>query len=112
MILLGVAAQGKFGPVAAYDPTAPRRTFGAESAWFPVLDALGPRGLRRALIAAGLSPQVAGGVVWFLDDQRHLDRAQGQSTRTRYRRALDGLDPAAVAELAKPARARKATAAA
>jgi hypothetical protein len=86
-----------------YDPKAPRRTFNGEEAWFPLLEDLGHRGLRVALIEAGLTPQLAGGVVWFLDDQRHLDRHQSDKSRNRYRRELDELDPDAIRALARRA---------
>lgn len=80
-----------------------RRTFRGEEKWFPLLEELGHRELRRALILAGLSAQVAGGVVWFLDDQLHLDRHQTQQSRTRYRDTLASLNPAEVRALANQA---------
>lgn len=84
-----------------YDPKAPRRTFNGEEAWFPLLEEFGHRRLRAALIAGGLSAQVAGGIVWFLDDQMHLDRHQGQKSRNRYRKDLDELDPVAIRALGR-----------
>lgn len=78
-----------------YDPSAPRHTYRGEDAWFELLEDrdVGPFRLRRALIASGLSPQVASGIVFFLDDQRRLERYQDEGTRTRYRAALRELDP-------------------
>jgi len=80
-----------------------RRTYRGEERWFELLDVLGHRALRNAFIAEGVSPQTAMGLVFFIDDQRHLDRHQTQQSRTRYRRQLEGLDLATVAELANRA---------
>lgn len=77
-----------------------RRTYRGEEQWFPLFQELGHRGLRQALIGAGVSAQVAGGIVWFLDDQMHLDRHQNEASRNRYRGALASLDPAQVRVLA------------
>lgn len=79
--------------VVALDPKK-RRTYRGEEKWFPVLKELGPSGLRAAFIAAGISPQVAGNLVWFIEDQQTLERTLSQSTRNNYRGALAALDPA------------------
>lgn len=84
--------------MAVVSITKRRRTYAGEEAWFPLLDAFGPSRLRRGLIACGVTPQVAGNLVWFLEDQRDLrPLAQMANTRTRYREALAQLDPAEVA---------------
>ncbi len=80
-----------------------RRTYRGEECWFPLLDDPGPFALRRAFIGLGISPPTASGLVFFLDDQRHLDRHQDDSTRVRYRRILSTLDVARVADLANRA---------
>jgi len=80
-----------------------RRTYAGEELWFPLLEDFGPSALRRGLIGVGVSPQVAGGLVWFLEDQLLLARTQTDHTRTRYRRVLAELDPAKVARAAKQA---------
>lgn len=77
-----------------------RRRYGVEEQWFPLLEDFGHAGLRMALIRAGQSPQVAGNLVWFLEDQLTLERALSQSTRTNYRGLLAELDPAKVRRLA------------
>lgn len=79
-----------------------RRTYAGEERWFPLLEELGPSALRRGLIACGLSASIAGGVVWFLEDQLLLDRTQHTHTRTKYRRVLESLDPSAVRARAIP----------
>jgi hypothetical protein len=75
-----------------------RRTYAGEEAWFPLLEQHGPSALRRGLIEAGVSPQVAAGLVFFLEDQLTLaPHVQHQGTRTRYRATLAALDPSTVA---------------
>jgi hypothetical protein len=69
-----------------------RRTYHGEQEWFEVLEDVGPSALRRALIATGVTPRVAGNLVWFLEDQLLLDRHQGESSRNRYRAELAELD--------------------
>jgi hypothetical protein len=44
-----------------------RRTYRGEEKWFALLDDLGRRSLRDAFIEAGVSPQTAMGLVFFLD---------------------------------------------
>ena len=87
--------------VELYDPKNPRRTYAGEEAWFGLLDELGHAGLRRAFIAAGETPTVAGNLVWFLEEQRSLDRHLSKLSRHRYRCALDELDPDKVRKLAR-----------
>jgi len=82
--------------------TRRRRTYAGEEAWFELLAELGHRRLRNALIDSGLTAQVAGGIVWFLDDQVNLDRRQTNVTRVRYRRVLAELDPEEVRARAIP----------
>jgi hypothetical protein len=77
-----------------------RRRYNGEEDWIPLLQRIGHRRLRLALIASGVSPTLAGQVVWFLDEQLHLDRHLGEASRTKYRRVLEGLDVARVADLA------------
>ena len=69
-----------------------RRTYRGEEEWFPLLDEHGHRALRNAFIECGVSAQQANGLVFFLDDQLHLERHQDADSRRRYRRLLDGLD--------------------
>lgn len=76
-----------------YDPKDPRRTYRGEQEWFGLLEELGHAGLRRAFIAAGESPQVAGNLVWFLEEQVTLERHLTDTSRSRYRRVLAELDP-------------------
>ena len=78
-----------------------RRTYAGEEVWFPLLEEHGLVKLRRAFISAGVTPQVAAGLVFFLVDQLELDRQQTESTRNRYRRILAELDPAEVARAAR-----------
>lgn len=78
-----------------------RRTYAGEELWFPLLEEHGLVKLRRAFISAGVTPQVAAGLVFFLVDQLELDRQQTESTRNRYRRILAELDPAEVARAAR-----------
>lgn len=80
-----------------------RRTYRGEDAWFELLDRFGFRALRAGFVACGVTPQVAGGIVWFLDDQRMLDRSQTDSTRNRYRQILATLSPSEVAKAAAEA---------
>ncbi len=89
-----------------------RRTYRGEEEWFPLLDELGHRGLRNAFIGAGVSAQTAMGLVFFLDDQRNLDRHQTSNSRARYRTVLRGLDVTTVAELAAGAIPRQVKSAA
>lgn len=80
-----------------------RRTYRGEQAWFGVLDRVGVSGLRSGLIGAGISPQVAGGVAFFVEDQMHLRRHQSHAARNRYRKVLEQLDPHEVERLARRA---------
>jgi hypothetical protein len=77
-----------------------RRYYRGEERWFPLLEELGHQDLRDGFIAAGVAPQVAGGLVWFLDDQMRLTRHQSESSRNRYRRLLETLDSSKVRKLA------------
>lgn len=78
-----------------------RRRYHGEEEWLPLLEELGPSALRRGYIVCGVPPQVAGNLVWFLEDQLTLDRTQTGMTRTRYRRILADLDPDEVARAAR-----------
>lgn len=73
-----------------------RRTFRGEEEWFPLLEEYGHRALRNAFIEAGIPAQTAMGLVFFLDDQLHLERHQTDKSRVRYRRLLSQLDLAMV----------------
>ena len=84
-----------------YDPKNPRRTYRGEEEWFELLEELGPFTMRRALIAAGETPTVAGNLVWFLDEQVTLDRHLTERSRVRYRQALAELDPEKVRAAAR-----------
>ena len=94
---------------ASAKPPVPRATYRGEEKWFDLLDEVGPFALRRAFIDAGLSPSVAGGVVFFLDEQRTLDRHFSPDQRTNYRRLLAEFDPDEIANapiiFIRPARA-------
>jgi len=79
--------------LTVYDPKNPRRTFRGEERWFALLEEMGPRRFRAALILLGVSPAIAGNIVWFLDDQRQLERHLTEPTRGKYRKILSGLDP-------------------
>lgn len=87
--------------IGLYDPKNPRRTYAGEEAWFGLLEELGHGGLRRAFIAAGETPTVAGNLVWFLEEQVTLDRHLNHASRSRYRRVLAALDPEKVRKLAR-----------
>jgi hypothetical protein len=73
-------------------PTQLRRRYAGEEAWFPLLEKVGHGPLRAAFIECGVEPQVAGGLVFFLEDQITLSRHQAADTRKRYRKVLRGLD--------------------
>lgn len=73
--------------------TALRRTYRGEELWFPLLEQHGHTQLRRGLIACGVAPATAAGLVFFIDDQMHLERHQSESTRFNYRAVLRELDP-------------------
>ena len=82
--------------------TKRRATYRGEGDWLPLLEVVGPSRLRRAFIDCGVSPQVAGNLVWFLEDQALLaDFAQSDHTRTRYRRILAELSPEEVRAAAR-----------
>ena len=69
-----------------------RRTYRGEEEWFPLLEEFGHRTLRRKFMACGITPTVAGQLVWFLDEQLHLERSLNQASRARYRQILRKLD--------------------
>lgn len=81
-----------------------RRTYAGEEEWLGLFEELGHARMRRGFIGVGVSPQVAGGLVWFLEDQLTLDRTQNAATRVRYRRVLAELDPEKVREEANRAK--------
>lgn len=89
-------APGSLGYMTEIE-TKRRRTYAGEEAWFPVLDELGHRGLRAGFIHAGVSPVVAGNLVFWLEDQARLDRHFSKEQGVQYRRILRGLDPVKVA---------------
>lgn len=91
------------GPVAlgVYDPKNPRRTYRGEEEWFELFEELAHGRLRRAFIAAGQTPNVAGNLVWFLEEQVTLERHLSPDSRVNYRRRLAELDPSEVRELGR-----------
>jgi hypothetical protein len=84
-----------------YDPKNPRRTYRGEEQWFELLEEFDAFTLRRAFIAAGESPTVAGNLVWFLEEQVSLERHLSRDAAVKYRRVLDDLDPEKVRKLAR-----------
>lgn len=78
-----------------------RRTYAGEETWFPLLEELGPSRLRRAFIRCGVSPAIAGNLVWFLEDQVSLERHFDAGTGVKYRQALRALDPVEVLRAAR-----------
>jgi|HubBroStandDraft_6_1064221.scaffolds.fasta_scaffold667821_3 hypothetical protein len=71
----------------------PRHTYRGEKDWFEFLEAVGHREARARFMYWGdLSATVAGQLVWFLDEQIHLDRHLTERSRVRYRDILDTLD--------------------
>jgi len=69
-----------------------RRTFRGEEAWFPLFEDFTPYQVRAGFIESGVSPTVAGQLVWFLLEQQSLDRHLSEESRTKYRKALGALD--------------------
>jgi hypothetical protein len=80
--------------------TEPRRRYGVEKEWMPLLVKMGHTKLRYGFMGAGVPPQVASGLVFFLEDQLTLERHQTDQTRTRYRKVLRDLDIEDVEEAA------------
>ena len=78
-----------------------RRTYAGEETWFPLLEELGPSRLRRAFIRCGVSPAIAGNLVWFLEDQLVLERNSSDKSRVSYRCILRALDPVEVLRAAR-----------
>ncbi|MHB1519301.1 MAG: hypothetical protein ACYCVN_12445 [Acidimicrobiales bacterium] len=70
-----------------------RRNYRGEERWFPLLERYGHSALRRGFMDAGVSPTLAGQLVWFLDEQLSLDRSTAGTSRSRYRHVLAELDP-------------------
>ena len=82
--------------VVRMDPKR-RRVHNVEEDWFALLAELGPSALRRGFIGAGVSPQVAAGLTFFIEDQAALaPHAHSHSTRSRYRAVLRSLSQAEV----------------
>jgi hypothetical protein len=73
-------------------PAQVRRTYRGEEEWFPLLEEAGPSRLRKAFIATGVTPAVAGQLVWFLEEQLHLERHLSHRSRVSYRQVLRDLD--------------------
>ena len=69
-----------------------RRSYKGEQEWFHLLDDPGHVPLRRAFIDCGISPTMAGQLVWFLEEQRSLDRHLNRTSRASYRAILEGID--------------------
>jgi hypothetical protein len=80
-----------------------RRLYVGEEQWFGLLQEVGLPALRRGFLAAGVTPTVAGQLVWFLYEQLTLDRALSGTSRTRYREELERLDYDIVAREARRA---------
>lgn len=99
-VLQRAATLGRMG-VARVVEIKRRRTYAGEEAWFGLLEECGPSALRRGFMRCGVPPQVAGNLVWFIEDQVDLDRTQSESTRSRYRRILAELDPDEVRRAAR-----------
>lgn len=87
--------------VMRLDEARRRRTYAGEEVWFPLLETFGPSKLRRAFIACGVPPRVAGNLVWFLEDQATLDRHLDPTTGVKYRRVLRELKPEEVGRAAR-----------
>jgi hypothetical protein len=77
----------------AWDPKDPRRTYRGEERFLPLLEEFDLAHIRIGLIRLGISPTLAQGVVFFLDDQRSLDRHQSVTSRCAYRRVLREITP-------------------
>lgn len=80
-----------------------RRTYAGEERWFGLLQEVGLPSLRRGFLGVGVSPTMAGQLVWFLYEQLTLDRALSGKSRSRYRDELSALDYDAVAREARRA---------
>lgn len=78
-----------------------RRTYAGEEEWFALLDMLTHGQLRRGFIASGVTPAVAGNLVFFIEEQRALDRHFSRNQAVKYRRILAELDPLEVARAAR-----------
>jgi hypothetical protein len=80
-----------------------RRFYLGEERWFGLLQEVGLPALRRGFLGAGMSPTVAGQLVWFLYEQLTLDRSLSAASRRKYRDELDRLDYDIVAREARRA---------
>jgi hypothetical protein len=69
-----------------------RRTYRGEEEWFALFQEHEPFEVRAGFIAAGVSPTLAGQLVWFLLEQQSLDRHLTDKSRVKYRRILADLD--------------------
>ena len=49
-----------------------RKVHNVEEEWFALLEELGASALRHGFIGCGISPQVAGHLLWMIDDQPTL----------------------------------------
>lgn len=82
---------------------ARRRSYRGEEEWFSLLEEVGFPALRSGFIEAGVSPTIAGNLVWFLHEQDTLDRSLSEPSRLKYRKILATLDRSAVEAAARRA---------
>lgn len=64
--------------------------------WMELVAKRGALAVRDGLIGVGVAPTPAGGIAFWLEDQRRLNRFVDSRTALRYRHILRALDPAKV----------------
>jgi hypothetical protein len=61
--------------------------------WMALVEKEGALGVRDGLIGVGVTAPQAGGIAFWLEDQRRLHRVVGSVTIWNYRKILRALDP-------------------